>query len=112
MRVVAWNIRAGGGKRVGAIARQLGRWAPDVVALSEFRGTPPSLALAATLARRGLTHQLTTADPRSPGTNALLVAARWPLRRLRLGAAPVDRHRWLAVSVDAPNALLLGAMQG
>ena len=76
MRIVAWNIRAGGGVRVGRIARQIARWAPDVVALSEFRATAPSLALAGTLARQGLSHQLTTADPARDGRNALLVAAR------------------------------------
>ena len=43
MRVVFWNIRAGGGKRVGRIARQLEGWAPDAVALCEFRATPPSV---------------------------------------------------------------------
>jgi exonuclease III len=110
MRVVAWNIRAGGGTRAGAIARQLARWAPDVVVLSEFRATPPSHALAAVLATRGLSHQLTTADPDEPGTNALLVAARWPLRRLRLRAAPAERHRWLAATVEAPVPLTIGAM--
>jgi exonuclease III len=107
---VAWNIRAGGGRRTGRIARQLARWAPDVVALSEFRATPPSLALARTLAAQGLAHQLTTADPRLPGRNALLVASRWPLRRLRLRAAPRDRSRWLVSVVAAPTPLVLGAM--
>ena len=29
MRIVAWNIRAGGGERVDAIARQVERWAPE-----------------------------------------------------------------------------------
>ena len=110
MRVVAWNIRAGGGRRADGIARRLARWAPDVVALSEFRATPPSVALAMTLAARGLTHQLTTADPRRPNTNALLIAARWPLRRLRLGSAPIERHRWLAAAVDAPEPIVVGAM--
>jgi exonuclease III len=110
MRVVAWNIRAGGGERVGAIARQLARWAPDIVALSEFRATPPSRALAVGLAAGGLSHQLTTADPRNPGTNALLVAARWPLRRMRLAAAPLERHRWLVMAVDAPVPVVVGAM--
>src|SRR5437870_10033 len=89
MRIVAWNIRAGGGGRVGRIGRQLARWKPDVVALSEFRATPPSLALATVLAAGGLTHQLTTADPGQPGRNALLVASRWPLRQLRLPAQVV-----------------------
>ena len=42
MRIVSWNIRAGGGRRIARIADQIARWAPDVVALSEFRATPPS----------------------------------------------------------------------
>jgi exonuclease III len=110
LRIVAWNKRAGGGRRAGRIARQLARWAPDAVALSEFRATPPSLRLAGTLAAHGLAHQLTTADPRAPGRNALLVAARWPLARVRLGAAPRDPSRWLAAVVQAPVPLVLGAM--
>jgi exonuclease III len=110
MRVVAWNIRAGGGGRVRRIAGQLARWAPDVVALSEFRATPPSCALARTLAAHGLVHQLTTADAGMPGRNALLVAARWPLRRVRLGAAPRDPSRWLVAVVAAPVPLVVGAM--
>src|SRR5438093_10012128 len=101
MRIVAWNIRAGGGQRVGAILRQLDRWAHDVVALSEFRGTPASCELAAALAVRHLPHQLTTADPRAPATNALLVAARWPLRRLRVRAGPSEPGRWLVTAVEA-----------
>lgn len=110
MRIVAWNIRAGGGRRAGRIARQLVRWAPDVVALSEFRATPPSLVLAAALAARGLGHQLTTARPRTPHVNALLVASRWPLRRVRLRAAPAEPGRWLLAAVAAPQPLTVGAM--
>jgi exonuclease III len=110
MRIVAWNIRAGGGVRADAIARQVARWAADVVVLSEFRATPPSLALAGALAARGLEHQLTTANPRRAGANALLVAARWPVRRLRLGAAPREPGRWLATAVGGPRPILVGAM--
>jgi len=110
MRVVAWNIRAGGGERVARIARQLERWAPDVVALSEFRATPPSCALATTLAARGLTHQITTAMRGTPGVNALLLASRWPLRSLSLRGKPIERGRWLAAAIDAPLPLVIGAM--
>lgn len=110
MRIVAWNIRAGAGTRAAAIARQLGRWAPDVVALSEFRATPPSVWLAAALAACGLGHQLTTATRRRPRANALLVASRWPLARIGLGGAPTDRARWLAAAVGGPVPLVLGAM--
>lgn len=110
MRIVAWNIRAGGGERAAAIARQLHRWDADVVALSEFRATPPSLALARTLAARGLTHQILTADPKQPALNALLVAARWPLTRIRLRGAPTEPSRWIAAGIDAPVPLTIGAM--
>jgi exonuclease III len=110
MRIVAWNIRAGGGRRVAAITRQLEGWGPDVVALSEFRGTPPSRALAVALAARGLRHQLTATDPERPGTNALLVAARWPVRRVRLAAAPAEPGRWLVAAIDGPLPVVLGAM--
>lgn len=110
MRIVAWNIRAGGGQRVDGIARQLARWAPDLAALCEFRATPPSAALAASLDAAGLSHQLTTADPRRPGVNALLLASRWPLRRLRLTAGPGEPCRWLLAAVDAPLPLVVGAM--
>src|SRR5919201_5347101 len=102
MRIVAWNIRAGGGRRVGRIGRQLARWAPDIVTLSEFRATPPSARLAEAIARHGLTHQLTTAHSRMPGRNALLIASRWPLVRIRLSSAPRDPSRWLGAIVQAP----------
>jgi exonuclease III len=38
------------------------------------------------------------------------VAARWPLRRLRLRAAPLEPGRWLATAVTAPLPLIVGAM--
>jgi len=110
VRIVAWNIRAGGGTRVGRIVRHLKRWAPDAVVLCEFRATPPSVELARRLAALGLVHQCTTADPAHPAANRLLIAARWPLRRLRLRAQPVEAGRWLAASVEGPDPLTLGAM--
>jgi exodeoxyribonuclease III len=110
MRVVSWNIRAGGGQRAVRIARQLEAWKPDVVALCEFRATPPSFELARALATLGLVHQCTTADPTRPGVNALLVAARWPLRRLRARAEPGEPCRWLLAGVEAPRPIVLGAM--
>jgi exonuclease III len=111
MRIVAWNIRAGGGRRVAGIAGQIARWAPDVVALSEFRATPPSAELAGALAGQGLLHQLSTASARLPHVNSLLVASRWPIARVRHRGAPVvDSGRWLLVRVASPSPMTLGAM--
>jgi exonuclease III len=110
MRVIGWNIRAGGGSRAAALAGQLRRWAPDVVALCEFRASPPSAALARALAEQGLNHQATTANPRRPGVNALLIASRWPLRPLAARARPWERGRWLLAGVEAPRPFVMGAM--
>ncbi len=110
MRIVFWNIRAGGGTRVKRIARQLDSWAPDTVVLCEFRATPPSLELARALASFGLVHQCTTADPARPNANRLLIATRWPLRRVRIRAEPSEPGRWLLASVDARRPLTFGAM--
>ncbi len=110
MRIVSWNIRAGGGVRAAAIAEQLQRWQPDIAGLCEYRGTPPSLQLAETLAGQGLIHQLTTVDPLSPNRNALLLASRWPLRRRSLRRAPVEPGRWLLAEIEAETPFVLALM--
>ena len=110
MRVVSWNIRAGGGRRAAAIAAQLVEWRPDVVVLGEFRATPPSVWLAAALGDLGLRHQALTTDAADPARNALLVASRWPLRQRRVRAAPGEPGKWALVRVDSPLPFHLGAM--
>ena len=110
MRVVFWNIRHGGGVRAAAIARRISTWGADAVALCEFRGTPPSGELARALAARGLAYQCTTADPARPAVNGLLLAARWPLRRMRLATAPAEPGRWLLARIQSPTPLVVGVM--
>ena len=95
IRVVAWNIRAGGGKRIGRIAAQIDKWNADVVGLCEFRATPPSRWLQEALAQRGLSYQITTADPEQPSANRLLVASRWPISEISLSASPRPTQLWL-----------------
>ena len=100
MRIVAWNIRAGGGVRAEKISRQLCDWRPDIIVLSEFRGTEASQTLADSLGSFGLIHQKTTVNHKSPATNALLIASKWPLRTVRLERAPNNPLcRWLHVNV-------------
>jgi exonuclease III len=110
MRVIFWNIRAGGGRRAGDICRQLQQWQPDIVALSEFRGTPASTRLAAFLADDGLCHQLTTTHPARPALNALLLASRFPLRQFWLQTAPQETTRWLLAHIDATPSFSIGVM--
>lgn len=111
MRIVFWNICAGGGERAPRIGARLAAWTPDVVALCEFRGTPPSLAVATALAAHGLVHQCTTAaGAAAPGTNGLLLASRWPLRRVRGRAEPAEPGRWLLAELAAPSPFTAGVM--
>jgi exonuclease III len=110
VRIVGWNIRAGGGVRGMALAAQMRRFRADVVALSEFRATPPSVALAQALSRLGLRHQLTTADAAAPNANCLLLASRWPLERMRMPRGPGEPGRWLLARVGAPRPFCIGAM--
>ena len=110
MRIVAWNIRAGGGARIDSIADHLRRWRPDIAVLSEFRGTAPSTTLATGLAAHGLIHQRSTVSRAHPPANALLVASRFRLRALPCRGAPDHPCRWLGVRVMAPRPLDLGAV--
>ena len=101
MRIVYWNIRAGGGVRIGGIADQIRRWRPDVVGLCEFRGTAASTALREALALQGLEYQLDRVNRRQPARNAVFLAARQPLREMRLARAPAERERWLVARLEA-----------
>jgi exonuclease III len=110
VRIVHWNIRAGGGTRADAIAYRLSDWAPDVVALTEFRATAPSTRLAESIAGLGLVHQISTALRRNPAENRLLVASRWPLRRIGLRRAPAEPGKWVLAKVVCERPFTLGAM--
>lgn len=110
VRVLFWNIRAGGGRRVDRIAEAIAAWGPQVVALSEFRATPPSARLAEALGQLGLAHQLTTADPHRQAANRLLLASAWPLRVLRLRNGPREPGLWLLSEVAACRKFCLGVM--
>jgi exonuclease III len=110
MRIVSWNIRAGGGKRVNGIRAQLLEWRPDVIGLAEFRGTSASQWLAAELGMVGYCHQLSTTNPKSPAKNALLLASKKPLQPVAAPKMPNNRDRWLLCRVATRPPLSLGLM--
>jgi exodeoxyribonuclease-3 len=85
MRLLAWNIRQGGGSRLPAIVEALARHEADVLVLSEYRGGDSALRLREMLARLGYPHITTPLPP--PGKTGVLVAAR---RRFRAHAPLSD----------------------
>ncbi|MEM7661214.1 MAG: endonuclease/exonuclease/phosphatase family protein [Pseudomonadota bacterium] len=108
-RIVAWNIRAGGGQRAVEIAEALIALEPQAVVLSEFRSTAPSQFIAKALAQNGLTSQQDTCGEVPSGKNGLLVAARGPIKRLSLRRRPTEPGRWCIVRLEDPR-LAIGGM--
>jgi exodeoxyribonuclease III len=99
MRLVSWNILAGGGSRCGAIVTLLQRHDADVIVLQE---TIPTRAtdLCHVLGRAGYSHCFSA--PRGPKDRGLCVLARIPLQRV---AEPMPHHAsiyprgWLEVEL-------------
>ncbi|MEM7018922.1 MAG: endonuclease/exonuclease/phosphatase family protein [Pseudomonadota bacterium] len=107
-RVVAWNIRAGGGTRAVKISRSILKLNPDVVILSEYRSTQPSQNIAQVLAQHDYLHQSTTTSEVAPTRNALLIAARSPFIQLALDYAPDEPGRWNILRLSNPDLLIAG----
>lgn len=105
LRLLAWNIRQGGGTRLGAIIAAATRHDPDLFVISEYRGGDSATRLRAALAASG--YRYTTAITPPPGRNGVLVAAR---RRFRehgaLGNGLPEPYR--IVSVEFAGVLLFG----
>jgi exodeoxyribonuclease III len=99
MRLISWNIQAGGGARCRAIVRLLTRYEADVIVLQE---TMPSRAadLCHALRSAGYAHGLSA--PRGPRERGLCVLARTSMRRVA-GAMPphagIYPRGWLEVEM-------------
>ena len=74
LRLLAWNIRQGGGKRLAAIASAIERHDADVVVISEYRGGDAAERLRAALIALGYRYMTTLAP--APGRYGVLIAAR------------------------------------
>ena len=109
MRIVGWNIRAGGGYRGLALGAQLRRFRPDVAVLCEFRATPPSGALALTLAEL----VSATRSPRPIRVCPVSTGSWSPRGSPSPGSrstGPAEPGRWLLARVKATHPFALGAM--
>jgi exodeoxyribonuclease-3 len=111
MRLVAWNIRQGGGSRLPRIVEALQRHDADILVLSEYRGGPSAVRLLAALDALGYRYATTLAPP--PGRTGVLIAARCPFEEhgpidglaepCRLVSVAFDSFRM--VGVYMPNLL-------
>ena len=112
MRLLAWNIRQGGGSRLPRIAEALKRHDADILALSEYRGGPSALRLCAALHALGYRHATALVPP--PSRNGVLVAARCPFHEhgaveMRLPEpyrmVSVDFDMFRLIGIYMPNLL-------
>ena len=88
LRVLTWNIRAGGGSRIQAIGAALAPQDADVLVLTEYRDGPAGPALRAELERLGYRWMTRHMPPR--GRNGVLIAARRRLREVGPVSADVE----------------------
>ena len=79
MRLVSWNVQAGGGSRCGPIVQTLRRYAADVIVLQETV-TGRAADLCHALRQDGYTHGRSA--PRGDRDRGLCVLSRVPVRRV------------------------------
>lgn len=85
IRLLTFNLRQGGGKRIDRIADMILSHRPDVTVLTEYRVTTGP-ALGARLALGGLTHQASSEPERAK--NGVLIASRLPFRSVANAGSP------------------------
>jgi exodeoxyribonuclease III len=105
LRLLAWNIRQGGGARLAAIAEAVARHDADAVVMSEYRGGDSAARLRAALTAIGYKYATETAPP--PGRNGVLIASRLPFREHgELAAGLIEPYR--IVGVELAGLILFG----
>jgi exonuclease III len=105
MRLLAWNIRHGGGRRLPRVVETIARHAADVAVLCEYRLTTGA-ALRAALADRGYRHATDVEPP--TGRNGVLIASRAPLGSARLLSRRVEEPHRLVRTELACGLQLVG----
>lgn len=99
MRLLAWNIRAGGGMRVARLIDAMAVHDADVLVLSEYRDGEAGIRLRIGLAALGYRWISTVQPPR--GANGVLVAARRAFRQAGPVCASINEPwRMLDVTID------------
>src|ERR1700732_956973 len=96
MRLLAWNIRQGGGSRLARIAAALERHQADILVLSEYRGGGAATRVRGMLHSLGYRHATTLQPP--PGRSGVLIAARCAFcEHAGVGGALPEPYRMVSV---------------
>lgn len=98
MKVLAWNIRQGGGSRIDKIVCSIQEKQPDVVVLTEFRNNRNGEIVKSALKKYGLIHQT---SGEATEKNTLFIASRFSFTpstfKTELGS---EAHRCIGVNFD------------
>jgi exodeoxyribonuclease-3 len=105
MRLLTWNIRAGGGSRIPAIGSALAPLDADVLVLTEYRDGPSVFALHAELERLGYKWVTRCLPPR--GRNGVLIASRRRFQEIGTVSAAVDEP-WRMIEVAIGRIRVVG----
>ncbi len=105
MRIVTWNIRAGGGKRIERIAQVLLQESADLLVLTEYRSRPcqPLHAVLESEGYRSLAGTLEGAH------NCVYVAGRDDLIPAAAPRLPISQHRWISAHLPTLDLHVVGA---
>lgn len=76
LKIIAWNIQQGGGRRVPSILAAIKKCQAEIVTLNEFKNNTSGLALRIGLMRQGYMHQVVTHSPAN--INSVCIAAKLP----------------------------------
>jgi exonuclease III len=97
-RLLSFNIRHGGGKRIAQIQDVIAGHSPDILILPEFRNNPAGAALRTWLREFGHVHQA-AGETELPAHNSVLVSSRRPFARIEFPELGAEARRCVAVRV-------------
>lgn len=104
MIVTTWNVRAGGGRRIAAIADVILKVGPDLIVFTEYR-TAPGKRLLELLAAEAYNVQ---ASPPEGSQNAVCLLSKSTIEPLAHQRVPQSRHRWVAARLPESDLNVLG----
>ena len=100
MRLLAWNIRQGGGSRLALIADAVACHEADILVISEYRGGASAVRLLSALSSLGYDYVTTLAPP--PSRNGVLIAARFAfVEHGPIGRGLPEPYRMVSVEFTA-----------